>query len=110
MGRIGDIKNNVKVAPQVSDVMKKNEKRCQKIKMPETVDSDEEEDKVWAPISCEFKDIKTTIQSINDPVKDWGKSKDGKMSNDNFKIWLDGIMYKMHAKQKKIDDLEIFGS
>ncbi len=109
MGRIGDIKKNVKIAPQVNDVLEKQEKKCKKIKFPDVVDSDDEEEmKVWAPLSCEIKGVKSTIDSINDASKDWSNSKDGKMSHENFKIWLDMIMGKMNQKQKKIDDEEIF--
>ncbi len=104
------------VTHNINTDMHKKENKCNaelyKLKSGHQCDSDseDEENRIWQPISDKLSDVKGSISSINDPVFDWNlKTKDGRRTNRNFNNWLDDIVDKLHTNQKKQDDNELFG-
>lgn len=91
-------------------VMEESQKVCQKMKGEITDDMDsEEENHIWQAVSMDLKDVKSTMQTLNDDEFDWSKhTSDGKQSNRNFKEWVDSITKEIYSKQKKENDDLIF--
>ena len=71
--------------------------------------SSDEESRIWDAVSDKLGDVKTVINTLDDPEKEWGKiTIEGKVSNNNFHDWLDSVMKQYHKKQKDKDDDELF--